>query len=88
VSEKPRAGQFAVNQGVYNLALTIVVLVGVALLVADASSVAGRAVIIAGCAVMVVAGVALALTAGRRMLGAALVQSLPPLLAVGALLAG
>ena len=85
--DSPSLRLFAVNQGVYNLALAIVVLVGVALLVADAASVAGIAVVVAGCSVMVVAGIALAVTAPRRMLGAALVQALPPLLAVGALLA-
>lgn len=85
--DSPPLRLFAVNQGVYNLALAIVVLVGIGLLVADAASVAGRALVIAGCSVMVVAGIALALTAPRRMLGAALVQALPPLLAIGALLA-
>jgi putative membrane protein len=86
--DSPPLRLFAVNQGVYNLALAIVVLVGIGLMVTDATSVAGRALVIAGCSVMVVAGIALALTAPRRMLGAALVQALPPLLAIGALLAG
>lgn len=85
--DSPPLRLFAVNQGVYNLALSIVVLVGAALLIADPTSVAGLAIISAGCSVMVVAGLALALTGGRRMLGAALAQALPPLLAVGALLA-
>lgn len=86
--DSPPLRLFAFNQGVYNLALAIVVLVGIGLLVADTASVAGRTLVIAGCSVMVVAGIALALTAPRRMLGAALVQALPPLLAIGALLAG
>lgn len=86
--DSPPLRLFAVNQGVYNLALAIVVLVGIGLLVAETASVAGRTLVIAGCSVMVVAGIALALTAPRRMLGAALVQALPPLLAIGALLAG
>ena len=86
--DSPSLRLFAVNQGVYNLALAIVVLVGVGLLVADAASVAGLAVIVAGCSVMVVAGIALAVTAPRRMLGAALAHALPPLLAIAAQLAG
>lgn len=86
--DSPPLRLFAVNQGVYNLALAIVVLVGVGLLVADATSVAGLAVVVAGCSVMVTAGIALAVTAPRRMLGAALAQALPPLLAIVALLAG
>jgi putative membrane protein len=86
--DSPSLRLFAVNQGVYNLALAIVVVVGIVLVLIDPASIAGRAVIIAGCSVMVVAGAALAATAGRRMLGAALVQALPPLLAVVAMLAG
>jgi len=86
--DSPPLRLFAVNQGVYNLALAGVVLVGIAMLVADASSAAGLAVVVAGCSVMVVAGIALAITAPRRMLGAAVVQALPPLLVIGALLAG
>ena len=86
--DSPSLRLFAVNQGVYNLAIAIVVLVGVGLVVADATSVAGRALVIAGCSIMVVAGAALAATAPRRMLGAALAQGLPPLLAIAALLVG
>lgn len=79
---------FAVNQGVYNLALAIVVLVGVVLVVLDPAAIAGTAVIVAGCAVMVVAGAALAITAPRRTLSIALAQGVPPLIAIITLLAG
>ncbi len=76
---------FAVNQGIYNLGLAIVVFVGIVLVALEPTSIAGTAVVIAGCAVMTVAGAALALTAPRRTLPIALAQGIPPLLAVIAL---
>ena len=79
---------FAVNQGIYNLGLAIVVFVGIVLVAIDASSPIGIAVVISGCAVMVVAGAALALTAPRRTLPIAAAQGLPPLIAIVALLVG
>lgn len=79
---------FAVNQGIYNLALAIVVIVGIVLVVLDPDAPAGTAVVVAGCAVMTVAGAALALTAPPRMLAIALAQGIPPLIAIIALLAG
>lgn len=79
---------FAVNQGIYNLGLAIVVFVGLVLLALDASSIAGTAVVVAGCAVMTLAGAALALTAPRRTLPIALAQGVPPLLAIIALVVG
>ena len=89
--DSPALRLFAVNQGVYNLALAIVVLVGVVLLAtaqpASPLAIGGLAVTIAGCSIMVVAGAALALTAPPRMLGAALAQALPPVLAIVLLLA-
>ncbi len=82
---------FAVNQGLYNLALAVVVVIGIAVqLTADSASplaIGGLAVTITGCSIMVVAGAALALTAPPRMLGAALAQALPPVLAIVLLLA-
>ncbi|MDO9590529.1 MAG: DUF1304 domain-containing protein, partial [Microcella sp.] len=72
---------FAVNQGIYNLALALVVLVGIVLVAAHASPSLGVAVIVAGCSVMVVAGIALATTAPRRMLPIALAQGGMPLVA-------
>ena len=79
---------FAVNQGVYNLALAIVVVVGIVLTAAEPGSIAGPAVVVAGCAVMAVAGAALALTAPPRLLPAALAQGIPPLLAIVAIVVG
>lgn len=79
---------FAVNQGVYNLALAIVVFVGIVLTAAEPGSIAGPAVVVAGCAVMAVAGAALALTAPPRLLPAALAQGIPPLLAIVAIVVG
>lgn len=79
---------FAVNQGIYNLALAIVVFVGIVLVALAPASIAGTAVVVAGCAVMTVAGAALALTAPPRTLLIALAQGIPPLLAIIALVAG
>ncbi len=79
---------FAVNQGIYNLALAIVVFIGIVLAALEPASIAGIAVIVAGCAVMTVAGAALALTAPLRTLPIALAQGLPPLLAIAALVVG
>jgi putative membrane protein len=79
---------FAVNQGLYNLGLAIVVFVGIVLVVLDASSPLGVAVVVAGCSVMALAGAALAATAPRRTLPIAAAQGLPPLIAIVALLLG
>lgn len=90
--DSPPLRLFAVNQGVYNLALAIVVALGVVLQATAGNAtdlaIAGLALTIAGCSVMVVAGAALALTAPPRLLAAALAQALPPLLAVVLLLVG
>lgn len=79
---------FAVNQGFYNLGLALVVLVGIVLVAVHPESLVGVAVVIAGGGVMIVAGVALALTAPRRMLPIALAQGGLPLVALVALIAG
>lgn len=79
---------FAVNQGIYNLALAIAVFTGIVLIALEPASIAGTAVVVAGCAVMAVAGAALALTAPPRTLPIALAQGIPPLLAIIALVAG
>ena len=78
---------FAINQGVYNLALAIVVVVGIVLVTIDPVALTGTAVIVAGCSVMTVAGAALALTAPRRTMPIALTQGIPPLIAIVAVLA-
>jgi putative membrane protein len=83
---------FARNQGVYNLGLALVVSVGIALLVGASEyrgtgqDAVGTAVIVAGCAVMALAALALVATAPRLWL-AALVQGVPPLMAAAALFA-
>jgi putative membrane protein len=79
---------FAVNQGLYNLGLAIVVFIGIVLVSLDASSPVGVAVVVAGCSVMALAGAALAATAPRRTLPIAAAQGLPPLIAIVALLVG
>lgn len=76
---------FAVNQGVYNLGLALVVLVGIVLTLSGDSWGIGIVVVIIGCAVMVLAGIALAVTAPKRMLPIAIAQGGLPLLAIAAL---
>ncbi len=83
----PTLTLFAANQGVYNLGLALVVVAGIVLLVLDPHSLVGTAVIVAGAGVMLLAGVSLALTS-RRMLRAALVQAVPPALAILLLIGG
>ncbi len=69
----------AYNQGFYNLFLAVGVLVGLVLL--PAHEVAGRAIVLFGCASMALAAVVLS-SASRSMLRAALIQFVPPALAV------
>lgn len=84
---------FARNQGVYNLGLALVVAVGVVLILAAPwgeragaeQGAIGAAVLVAGCAVMLLAAITLGATA-PRLWRAALVQGVPPLVAIGALL--
>ena len=78
---------FAFNQGFYNLFLAIGVAVGIAL-VATGDLVAGRAVILFACGSMIAAGVVLYLH-NPRVLRAAALQVVPPILAVaGVILQG
>jgi putative membrane protein len=70
----------AFNQGFYNLFLTLGIIAGLGL-VATGSTEAGRAIILFACACMVLAGVVLIATS-RAMLRAALIQLVPPLLAI------
>lgn len=76
---------FAVNQGVYNLGLALVVLVGIVLALSRDSWGTGFVIIITGCSLMVLAGIALAATAPKRTLPIALAQGGLPLLAIAAL---
>jgi len=70
----------AFNQGFYNLFLAIGIAAGVAQIAAGAD-VAGRAVVLFCCLCMVWAGIILLVTS-RRFLQAALVQLVPPLIAI------
>jgi putative membrane protein len=72
----------AYNQGFYNLALAIGVIVGVVLLEGDGGSqVAGKAIVIFGTGCMALAGLVLAST-GRSYRSAALVQFVPAVVAL------
>ncbi len=70
----------AFNQGVYNLFLAIGVAAGIAQIAAG-EEVAGRAIVLFCCLCMVGAGVVL-LATSRALAQAALVQLLPPLIAI------
>lgn len=86
--DSPALRLFAVNQGIYNLALALVVFIGVVLTIAVAEATIGTVMIVAGCSVMVVAGAALAFTAPKRTLPIAIAQAGLPLIAIVALIAG
>jgi putative membrane protein len=70
----------AFNQGFYNLFLALGIVAGL-ILVAAGQTDAGRAIVVFACACMVLAGVVLIATS-RAMLRAALLQAVPPLLAI------
>ena len=70
----------AFNQGFYNLFLAIGIAAGIAQIAAGAD-VAGRAVVLFCCLCMLWAGIILLVTS-RRFLQAALVQLVPPLVAI------
>lgn len=72
---------FAFNQGFYNLFLAIGVFIGLGLLQAGGNTFVGQTLVLFGCACMVGAGAILRLSAGRRMLRAAVMQATFPLLA-------
>ena len=74
----------AFNQGFYNLFLAIGIVVGLALVVSNSVE-AGRAVILFACACMVGAGVVL-FASSRRFARSAVIQGLPPLIAIVAML--
>jgi putative membrane protein len=75
----------AFNQGFYNLFLAVGVVVGV-VLITTGSVEAGRAVVVFGCACLVAAGVVLLLRDGS-LARSALIQLVPPLIAIIATLA-
>lgn len=74
----------AYNQGFYNLFLAVGVLVGLVLPASHES--AGRAIVLFGCVSMALAAVVL-ISTGRHYLRAALIQFVPPALAVTFVLA-
>ena len=76
-AELPAVRPWAFNQGFYNLFLAIIAVVGV-ILHDDA---AGKALVAAACGSMVAAALVL-LATNRRMLRAAAVQGLAPLIAL------
>lgn len=72
----------AYNQGFYNLALAVGIVVGLVLLHGDGDAiVAGKALVLFACACILLAAIVL-LSTGRRFLTAALIQGVPPLLAL------
>jgi putative membrane protein len=72
----------AYNQGFYNLALALGIVVGLVMVQRTGDAVvAGKAIVIFACACIVLAAVVL-LSTGRRFLTAAFIQGLPPLLAI------
>ena len=72
---------FAFNQGFYNLFLALGALVGLALINFGGKPVVGRTLALFCCACMLGAGIILFFSAGRRMMRAAVIQSIFPLLA-------
>ncbi len=74
----------AFNQGFYNLFLAAGILGGL-ILIATGSPDAGRAIVLFACACMTLAGVVLIAT-DRAMLRAAMLQAVPPALAIIAFL--
>ena len=78
---------FAYNQGFYNLFLAIGCGLGLVLLQMPDYVVAGRTLVLFTCASILGAGLVLLYSGGSRMLRAALMQGLPPALAIGLYLA-
>ena len=72
---------FLMNQGFYNLFLAIACFLGLGLLASERWSIVGKTLIAYGCASMVAAALVLLFSADG-MLRAALIQGLPPLLAL------
>lgn len=72
---------FAFNQGFYNLFLAAGVFAGLAMLDTGGNATVGRTLVLFSCACMAGAGVVLFFSGGRRMLRAAAIQAMFPLLA-------
>jgi putative membrane protein len=73
-------GPMAFNQGFYNLFLAGGIVVGL-LRVNTGDAVAGEAIVLFACACMVLAGTVLALSA-RPLIRSALIQAVPPAIAI------
>lgn len=76
---------WAFNQGFYNLALAVGVIVGVVAWAADQDTV-GKTLVAFGCAAMTLAGIVL-FASDRRLWRGALGQAVPPAIAIVATLA-
>jgi putative membrane protein len=85
-AELPAVRPWAFNQGFYNLFLAIIAAVGLILLHTDQDA-AGRALVAAACGSMLAASLVL-LATNRRMIRAATVQGLAPLIALILLVVG
>jgi putative membrane protein len=72
---------FAFNQGFYNLFLALGVLTGLGMLHLGGDPVVAQTLVLFGCACMAAAGVVLFLSAGARMVRAAVMQATFPALA-------
>jgi putative membrane protein len=79
-SEVPAVRPWAFNQGFYNLFLALIAAIGLIVL-NTGSEPGGRALVAAACGSMIAAAVVL-LATNRRMLRAAAVQGLAPLVAI------
>jgi putative membrane protein len=79
-SDVPAVRPWAFNQGFYNLFLAIVTAAGLVLLHTGTAQ-GGRALVAAGCGSMIAAAAVL-LATNRRMIRAAAVQGLAPLVAI------
>lgn len=72
---------FAFNQGFYNLFLAAGVIIGLVLLHAGGNATVATTLVLFGCACMVSAGIVLRVSGGSRLLRAATIQAVFPLLA-------
>lgn len=81
VAEAETIRLFAFNQGFYNLFLAVTVLVGLGLIHFDGNLVVAQTLILSSCASMLAAAVVLFFSAGKKMLRAASIQGVFPMLA-------
>jgi putative membrane protein len=79
-AELPAVRPWAFNQGFYNLFLAVGIAAGIAQ-IASGATVAGRSIVLFACLCMVWAGIVLFVTS-KRFFQPALVQLVPPLVAI------